>query len=665
MYDTFMEGKDIYSEIACKAFRKNPTTFYTYEECKEFDADGNKNPPEYKERRARAKKVLLASLYGMGVPTIAEDLEVTIDEAQGIKDSVYVGIPAIGQFEERSLNMAHTLGYVTTVCGRKRRLPDIQLPEYTFKWEDGYEPEGDILDFDELEVEVPHSKQAYYTGKLQNARGWKQRDAIVESAKKEHILIYNNRSKIAEATRQTVNSRIQGCLHGDVRVQSKEYGIIKLKDYVGRTLTLWDGNEWTQGTIISSGKKQKCILTFSNGQKIICSPNHKFLTINTRGNKHFKELQELKINDRVVLNPNFVDSDYSYNSKWAHISLKAHNAKQRYIDVVEDKFKLGLFLGRLASDGSYRYNCIEGSSYIRQIIAEHEFDIIPELEFVGKVLGFRTDIKSYVRKGRNERMAHMDASSVTMANEINMLDIKHSVHDNIFMDTKLLRGFISGFFDGDGGISGDHSVVLTFGTQCDFTELINDLQKALAFFGIASYQRHYKASHRLYIRVYDVNKFCNLVGFINKNKQTKALNIHSSKDNHVFGQSVLLVKDIEFTEDYVDMYDVCNTKNGYFIADGLVTHNSSADLTKIAMIKLYNNERLRELGFRILITIHDEILGECPEENAKECAELLAKTMCDSAEEILDMPMKCDVETSLCWYGKEYEFVYDEEDDDD
>lgn len=204
MYDTFMAGKDLYSEIASKAFHK------TYEECCEFDRDGNKNPPEFKERRARAKKILLATLYGMGVPTIAEDLEISIEEAQAIKDSVFNAFPAIGQFEERSLKMAKELGYVTTICGRKRRLPDLQLPEYEFSWEKGYEPEGDILDFDELEVEVPYSKQVFYTNKLKNARGWKSRDKVIEQAKKEHIQIFSNNGKIADATRQTVNSRIQG-----------------------------------------------------------------------------------------------------------------------------------------------------------------------------------------------------------------------------------------------------------------------------------------------------------------------------------------------------------------------------------------------------------------------------------------------------------------------
>ena len=296
MYDTFMAGKDIYSEIASKAFHK------TYEECKEFDEKGNKNPPEYKERRARAKKILLASLYGMSEQTVAEDLSISLDEAKDIKGSVFRGFPAIGEFEERSLNMAHEKGYVTTVCGRKRRLPDIQLPEYEFKWEKGYEPVGDILDFEELEIDVPYTKQKFYDTKLKTARGWKSRDKVYDLAKKEHIQIFSNSSKIAEATRQTVNSRIQG---------------------------------------------------------------------------------------------------------------------------------------------------------------------------------------------------------------------------------------------------------------------------------------------------------------------------------------------------------------------------SSADLTKIAMIKLHNDKRLRELGFRLLITIHDEVIAECPEKNAKKCAKLLSEIMCQSAEEILDMPMNCDVETSKCWYGKEYEFVYDDEEDDE
>ena len=71
------------------------------------------------------------------------------------------------------------------------------------------------------------------------------------------------------------------------------------------------------------------------------------------------------------------------------------------------------------------------------------------------------------------------------------------------------------------------------------------------------------------------------------------------------------------------------------------------------MISLNNNERLKELGFRLLIPVHDEVIAECPKENLKECSELLAKVMSDAAAEILEMPIKCDVACSYQWYGEE------------
>ena len=229
MYMTFMEGKDLYSEIASKAFN------LPYEECLEhfpkgsfikkigdkwyyateddYDkiADGEDVYADGKERRGQAKSILLGVLYGRGIASIAEQLGCTEEEAQAIKDSVFRGFPAIEDFEKRSLQMAKETGYVTTVCGRKRRLPDLQLPEYSFTWADGCAPEGDILDFDNLlEAEVPHSKEVYYLNSLASARSYKRRLAVIEKAKSENIIITDNKRKIADATRQCVNARIQG-----------------------------------------------------------------------------------------------------------------------------------------------------------------------------------------------------------------------------------------------------------------------------------------------------------------------------------------------------------------------------------------------------------------------------------------------------------------------
>ena len=203
MYDTFMQGKDIYSEIASKAFN------VPYEQCLEFNPDGTTNE-EGKERRKQAKSILLGVLYGRGVPSIAEQLKCSTIKAQQIKDSVFKGFPAIKEFEDSSLQMAEELGYVTTVCGRKRRLPDLQLDEFEFRLVDGVVNDSDVLDFDvDISYDVPDDRINYYLRKLKYAR-FNEKRKIFEEANKEGIWIVDNGKKIADATRQCVNARIQG-----------------------------------------------------------------------------------------------------------------------------------------------------------------------------------------------------------------------------------------------------------------------------------------------------------------------------------------------------------------------------------------------------------------------------------------------------------------------
>ena len=203
MYDTFMQGKDLYSEIASKSFNK------PYEECKEFNPDGSTNK-EGKERRTQAKSILLGVLYGRGTESIGEQLGCTKEKAEAIKNSVFVGFPAIKQFEQDSLDMAKRLGYVTTVCGRKRRLPELQLDEFEFDWIDGKCPYFDPLDFESNEqIPVPFDRVDYYTTKLKKGR-FRDKPKVIEEAKNEGIKIIDNGVKIADATRQCVNARIQG-----------------------------------------------------------------------------------------------------------------------------------------------------------------------------------------------------------------------------------------------------------------------------------------------------------------------------------------------------------------------------------------------------------------------------------------------------------------------
>lgn len=203
MIKAYQEGKDLYAEIASLSFNT------TYDNCLEFRPDGTTNR-EGKERRSQAKSILLGVLYGRGVPSIAEQLGTTTKKAQTIKDSVMKGFPAIEKFEQDSLRMAEELGYVTTLWGRKRRLPDLQLDEFEFKWKDGAPQDNDVLDFDEeIDYNVPIETQKKYLRLLSQARFGEKRK-IFEKANAEGIWIIDNGAKIADAQRQCVNARIQG-----------------------------------------------------------------------------------------------------------------------------------------------------------------------------------------------------------------------------------------------------------------------------------------------------------------------------------------------------------------------------------------------------------------------------------------------------------------------
>lgn len=79
---------------------------------------------------------------------------------------------------------------------------------------------------------------------------------------------------------------------------------------------------------------------------------------------------------------------------------------------------------------------------------------------------------------------------------------------------------------------------------------------------------------------------------------------------------------------------------------------SAADQTKIAMQNIYKNQRLKELGWKTLLLVHDEIIGECPVENAKECSEIFVKCMLDSAKD-LKTGAACDASFAFRWYGEE------------
>lgn len=142
-------------------------------------------------------------MYGRGKASIAEQLGCDIEEAEQIKNDVYKAFPRIKIFEDESKEMVKKYGFVTTLYGRKRRLPDYNLPNFDYFYID--EKENIIKT-----MKVPDTIKDSYNRKLENMR-WNERDSFIERIKKEEqILIIDNQSKIAQASRQIINSRVQG-----------------------------------------------------------------------------------------------------------------------------------------------------------------------------------------------------------------------------------------------------------------------------------------------------------------------------------------------------------------------------------------------------------------------------------------------------------------------
>lgn len=204
MIQAYKDGKDLYCEIASIAFG------VPYEECKEFRPDGTKNP-QGKERRSQAKAIVLGVCYGKQVPSIAQDLNVTVKVAQEIYNKVMTEFPGLYTFMIDSQNMARELGYVTTNWGRKRRLPDMQLPQYEFTVDSSKSVNFDpLFDDEQTDFDLSDNEIINYTNQLNSCKGWKQKQSLIESMEKEGIKVKENTMKIADAERQCVNARIQG-----------------------------------------------------------------------------------------------------------------------------------------------------------------------------------------------------------------------------------------------------------------------------------------------------------------------------------------------------------------------------------------------------------------------------------------------------------------------
>ena len=99
--------------------------------------------------------------------------------------------------------------------------------------------------------------------------------------------------------------------------------------------------------------------------------------------------------------------------------------------------------------------------------------------------------------------------------------------------------------------------------------------------------------------------------------------------------------------------------NGAFISKTMTqctnarVQGSAASLTKKAMVAIHNDPLMRKYGFRLLIPVHDELLGECKMFYAREAQKRLSELMIQAGLPECSVKMKCDAYCVKHWYADE------------
>lgn len=201
MMNAYKAGKDLYATIASGVYHND------YWDNMEHHEDGTPNP-EGTQRRSACKSILLGIQYSRGAASIAEQIGSTKEAANKIINDFYKAFPNVKKAIDDSHEMAREKGYVEDLWGRRRRLPDIQLPRYEVKDERAENAFNPFLICEDKPQESPKVKK--YLSMLMKARSKRDKDVIISNAKKVGLAVRDNESTIARAERQCLNARIQG-----------------------------------------------------------------------------------------------------------------------------------------------------------------------------------------------------------------------------------------------------------------------------------------------------------------------------------------------------------------------------------------------------------------------------------------------------------------------
>ncbi len=105
--EAFARGEDIHAATAAEVLGKDPATLTTAE-------------------RSIAKMINFGIVYGISAFGLSENLEIPREQAQEYIDAYLARFPHVQDFIQRTIEQAERDGYVTSLMGRRRPVPEIR-----------------------------------------------------------------------------------------------------------------------------------------------------------------------------------------------------------------------------------------------------------------------------------------------------------------------------------------------------------------------------------------------------------------------------------------------------------------------------------------------------------------------------------------------------------
>jgi len=112
--EAFRAGEDIHRQTAALVFEVDP---------------GDVTP----RMRDAAKTINFATIYGIGPFALSKQLGTTVQEAKTFIDNYFARLPDVRRYLDRQIERAYEEGYVETLVGRRRYIPEVKSKNYNIR----------------------------------------------------------------------------------------------------------------------------------------------------------------------------------------------------------------------------------------------------------------------------------------------------------------------------------------------------------------------------------------------------------------------------------------------------------------------------------------------------------------------------------------------------